>query len=126
MMTDRSHRAFRRQGGFSLFGMIFWAVAICMLAVLVLRVFPTVNEYFSIKTAINRIVQNRPGSVAEVRAAFDRQRQIEYSIASIEGNDLEVSINGHEVEISFAYDKEVEVFAPVYLLIKYRGSVHQN
>ena len=116
----------RPQAGFTLMGLVLTAVVCCLLAVLALRVFPSVNEYLAIKTALNRIVQNRPGSVAEVRAAFDKQRQIEYSIASIGGTDLDVKINGGTIDISFAYDKEIELFNPVFLLIKYRGHVRQN
>lgn len=126
-MLNRSGRDSRfNQRGLSMMGLIMVAVVVCIGAVLAMRVLPTVNEYFAIKTILNRIVQNRPGSPAEVQAAFDRQRQVETSINSIGGTDLEVVINSQQIEVSFAYDKEVEIFNPVYLLIKYRGSVRHN
>ena len=57
----------------------------------------------------------------EIRAAFERQKEIEYSITSITGKDLEITKENDKVVISFAYDKEIELMAPVYLLIKYEG-----
>jgi hypothetical protein len=59
--------------------------------------------------------------VPEIRKAFQAQQDIEYSISSIGPNDLEIDTSGDRVKISFAYDKEIELFSPVYLLIKYRG-----
>jgi len=61
------------------------------------------------------------GVVSEIRAAFERARSIEYSIQSISGKDLEVTKDNDKVVVSFAYDKEIELFGPVSLLIKYRG-----
>ena len=57
----------------------------------------------------------------EIRAAFEKQKQIEYSISSISGKDLQVTKENEQVVVSFAYDKEIELMAPVYLLIKYEG-----
>jgi FlaG/FlaF family flagellin (archaellin) len=120
-MVQKNRRCAQR--GMSLFSMALVAIVVCLAAVVALRVLPTVNEFAAIKTTLNRIVQNRPSSAAEVQAAFDRQRQVENSIVSIGGTDLEVNLNGQQVEISFAYDKEVEIYGPVFLLIKYRGTI---
>jgi hypothetical protein len=60
--------------------------------------------------------------VGEVRKAFDKQKDIEYSISSISGKDLEVTKENERLVIRFAYDKEVPLVEPVYLLIKFRGS----
>jgi hypothetical protein len=59
--------------------------------------------------------------VAEARQAFDRQKDIEYSISSITSKDLAITKENDRVVISFAYDKEVPIAGPVYLLIKYEG-----
>jgi hypothetical protein len=58
--------------------------------------------------------------VAEARAAFDRQKEIEYSIDR-SGKDLESPRKNDKVVISFAYDKEIPIYGPVFLLIKYEG-----
>ena len=64
--------------------------------------------------------------MAEARKAFERQKEIEYSISSIGGKDLQVTKENDKVVIRFAYDKEVEIFEPVFLLIKYRGEGRSN
>ena len=110
-----------RQHGFTLFGLMLWAIVIGFSALLVMRVLPTMNEYFTIQKAINKIAQERATTVPEIRSAFERTKAIEYSISSISGQDLKVTKENDKVVISFAYDKEIELMQPVYLLIKYEG-----
>jgi hypothetical protein len=66
-------------------------------------------------------VAENPPTVAEVRKAFEKQKEIEYSISSIGGDDLEVTKENDRLVIRVAYDKEIELVEPVFLLIKYRG-----
>jgi hypothetical protein len=86
-----------------------------------MRVLPTLNEYFTIQRAIKKIAADSPSTVPEVRSAFEKQKDIEYSITSISAKDLVVTKENDKVVIKFAYDKEVEIVKPVYLLIKYEG-----
>ncbi len=110
-----------RQRGITLIGLVFWAVLISVVAVVALRVGPTVNEYYTIQKAVDKIARDGGKSVPEIRTAFERTKQIEYAISSISGKDLDITKQDDRVVVSFAYDKEVELFGPVYLLIKYRG-----
>ncbi len=114
-------RGARRQRGLTLFGLLSWAILIGAIAYVALRVFPTVNEYLTIQRSIDKIAASAPSTVAEARAAFERQKDIEYSISSIGGKDLEVTKENDKVVISFAYDKEIPLYGPVFLLIKYEG-----
>lgn len=111
----------RRQRGVTLFGLLFWAILIGMVALVVMRVLPTMNEYFTIQRAVNKVAVEGGTTVPEIRAAFDRQKDIEYSITSITSKDLVITKENEKVVVSFAYDKEIELAAPVYLLIKYEG-----
>ncbi len=120
-MSSRFATAARAQRGMTLFGLLFWAIVVGAVAYVVLRVFPTVNEYLTIQRTIDKVAAASPSTVAEVRAAFDRQKDIEYSIASISGKDLEVTKENDRIVIAFAYDKEVPLYGPVFLLIKYEG-----
>ena len=114
-------RTARTQRGITLFGLMSWAIVVGAVAYLVLRVFPTVNEYLTIKRTIDKVAAAAPSTVAEVRAAFDRQRDIEYSISSITGKDLEVTKENDKLVIGFAYDKVIPLYGSVFLLIKYEG-----
>ena len=122
-MTVHVHaaQAARAQRGVTLFGLLFWAILIGFVALLVMRVLPSVNEYFTIKRAVEKISKEGGTTVPEIRGAFERQKSIEYSIQSISGNDLEITKENDKVIVSFAYDKEIELMAPVYILIKYEG-----
>ncbi len=111
----------RTQGGFTLLGLMFWAVLIGMVFYVGLRVMPTLNEYFSIKRTVEKIAQGSGTTVPQIRALFDRQKDIEYSITSIGGKDLQITKENEALVISFAYNKEIELFGPVFLLIKYEG-----
>jgi uncharacterized membrane protein YhiD involved in acid resistance len=111
----------RAQRGITLIGLLFWAVVIASVALVALKVLPTLNEYFTIQRAVNKIAKEGGTTVPEIRAAFERTKQIEYSISSIEGKDLEITKENEKVVVKFAYDKEIELIEPVFLLIKYRG-----
>jgi len=111
----------RRQTGVTLFGLMMWAIIVGFFALLGMRVLPTVNEYFTIMRAINKVAKEGGTTVPELRSAFERQRDIEYSIKSITGKDLNITKENDKIVISFAYDSEIEVMKPVYILIKYEG-----
>jgi hypothetical protein len=110
-----------QQRGLTLFGLLFWALAIGFGAYLVIRVFPTVNEYLTIKSTVEKIAAQQPSTVADVRAAFDRQKEVEYSITSIAGKDLQVTKENDRVVVGFAYDKLIPIYGSVYILVKYEG-----
>ena len=115
-----AHRRMR-QRGVTLFGLMFWAIIVGFVALIGMRVLPTMNEYFTIQRAVKKIAADSPSTVPEVRSAFEKQKDIEYSITSISAKDLVVTKENDKVVIKFAYDKEVEIVKPVYLLIKYEG-----
>jgi hypothetical protein len=119
-MTVELRKA-RSQRGVTLFGLLFWAIIIGFLALVGLRVLPTVNEYLTVKKAVEKIAASGATTVPEIRTAFEKTKEIEYSIVSVSGKDLEITKVNEKVVIAFAYNKEIELMAPVYLLIKYEG-----
>lgn len=115
----RTTRASQR--GITLFGLLFWAILIGFGAYVLVRTLPTVNEYLTIQRAVEKVAAANPATVADARNSFDRQKEIEYSIVSISGKDLQVTKENEKVVVAFAYNKEVPLFGPVYLLLKYEG-----
>jgi len=110
-----------RQSGITLIGLLFWAVLLGATALVLMKVFPAINEYRTIQSMVNKIAQTGATSVPEVRSAFEKARMIEYGVTSVTGRDLEVTKEDDKVVIKFAYDKEVPLIEPVYLLIKFEG-----
>lgn len=110
-----------RQRGVTLLGLVFWAVVVAFAALIVMKVLPTVNEFYTIQRAVSKVAKEGGTTVPEIRSAFERQKQIEYSITSISGSDLEITKVNDKIVLRFAYNKEIELFDPVFLLIKYHG-----
>ncbi len=112
----------RRQQGLTLIGLLFWGAIIAVVAVVGMKVFPTVLEYYTVQRVVDRIAASNPATVPAVRMDFDKATQVEYSIQSIKSGDLIISKDTNDkVVIEFAWDKEIDLFGPVYLLIKYKG-----
>ena len=118
-ITARSPRA--RQRGVTLFGLMFWSLFFGFFGYVLVRTLPTVNEYLTIQRTVEKIAASQPATVNEARIAFDRQKEIEYSIAAISGKDLQITKENDKVVISYAYNKEVPLWGPVYILLKYEG-----
>ena len=109
------------QRGLTMFGLLFWGILVGFAGYLLVVILPTLNEYFTIQRAVDKIAAASPATVGEARTAFDKQRNIEYAIDSIAGKDLEITKENEKVVIKFAYDKLIPIYGVVYVLIKYQG-----
>jgi hypothetical protein len=110
-----------RQAGMSIITLIFILAVLAGVGAIALQAFPSVIEYQASLRAINKA--KNEGSVAAVRAAFDRSADID-SITSIKGTDLEITKEGDQVVVAFAYQKEFHMFGPAWLTLKYEGRSH--
>ena len=107
-----------KQSGISFVGLLFVVGVLACAGVLAAQAFPTVIEYQAALKAVQKAAAGN--TVAEVRQIFDRAAQID-DIKSITGKDLEVTKNGDKVVVKFAYNREIHMFGPAYLLLKYVG-----
>lgn len=107
-----------RQRGITFLGLIFVAAVLAVIGVVAAQVVPTLIEYQAVQKAANKARDG--GSVAEVRALFDKAAQID-DIKSISGKDIEVSKEGDKVVVRFAYQREVHLAGPAWLTLKYSG-----
>jgi type II secretory pathway pseudopilin PulG len=109
-----------KQNGLSLVGLIFVLAILAMIAVLAMKVVPTVIEYNSIRKAI--VVARGAGeTVRDIQSSFDKQAEVGY-IESITGKDLEITKNGGDIDVSFAYQKKIPLFGPASLVLDYAGT----
>jgi len=65
-----------------------------------------------------------PATPADVRSSFDKAAEVEYSIKTISGKDLNIQMLGDSgnMRASYAYDVEIPIVEPVFILVKYAGS----
>ncbi|MDE2000008.1 MAG: DUF4845 domain-containing protein [Burkholderiales bacterium] len=123
-MTSMSGSSRSSQAGITLIGLLFWAVLLSSVALVLMKVFPAINEYRTIQTMVDKVAQTGGSTVPEIRASFERMRMVEYGVESITGRDLDITKEDDKIVIRFAYDKEVPLIEPVYLLIKFEGHSH--
>lgn len=109
------------QRGLTMFGLLFWAVVVGAIAVLLMKLFPAINEYRTIQSVVNSVAHSGASTVPEIRSAFDKRVSVEYGVDAITSKDLEITKEDDKVVINFAYDKEIELFSPAYLLLKFKG-----
>jgi hypothetical protein len=110
----------KQQRGLSLIGLLFVGVVLAFGGVVVAQVIPTFIEYQSIGKAVKKVAA-QGGTVLEIRSNFDKAQQVD-DFKAIAGKDLEISKSGDKVVVSFAYQKEIPLGGPAYLLLKYAGS----
>ena len=107
-----------KQGGISFIGLLFVVGVLACLAVLGAQAFPTVVEYQAILKAVQKASEGN--TVQEVKNIFEKAASID-DITSISGKDLNITKDGDQVVVKFAYTREIHMFGPAYLLLKYSG-----
>ena len=107
-----------RQRGISFIGLLFVGAVVAVGFVLAAQVLPTLIELQAITKAANKA--SAGGTVPEIRAIFDKAGAID-DIHSISGKDLEVTKEGDKTVVAFAYNREIHMAGPAYLLLKYNG-----
>lgn len=112
-----------RQRGVSMGGLLVGAAVFILVALLGLKVAPAYLEYSSVKKAVTGIVQGGEarGTVNDIRRAFDKRAQVD-DVSVISGQDLDISKEGSDVIITFAYPKKIPLFGNISLYIDFAGS----
>ena len=115
-----------RQRGMTFLSLLFVAVVVAAVALVVIRVVPTVIEYQTILKNVKKVRTEQTPALA--RAAFDRAASVDYFDA-IAGKDLDIVkrsgdgvVGSDDLRISFAYQKKIHLFGPASLVLDYSGS----
>ena len=110
------------QRGLTLGGLIVWLFILAVVALLGMRLVPAYMEYGTARNAIQAIArEGNAGTPAEVRRAFESRAAID-DINAVKASDLDVTKEGGEMVISFAYRKEVPLFANVGVYMDFAAS----
>ena len=77
---------------------------------------------YLIKKGVTATAANANGkTVAEIRAMYGKYAEVDHT-QTVSPADLDISKEGGEVVIAFAYEKRIPLFWNVSLLIDYKGS----
>jgi hypothetical protein len=112
-----------KQRGISFPVIFLIGVVLALAAVGAMKIAPAYTDFLTAKKAIVAIAagEGRTGSVNDIRKAFDRRSAVD-NISVVTPGDLEISKDGGDVVISFAYQKKIPLFANVSLLIDFAAS----
>jgi beta-lactam-binding protein with PASTA domain len=109
-----------KQRGISFFGLIMIAAVLGFSGIMIAQAVPTYIEYQAIRKAAHKAA-NEGSTPADVRRIYGSATAID-DIKSITPNDLEITKQGDKVVVSFAYNKEIPIGGPAYLLLKYSAT----
>ena len=116
-----------KQRGLTLISLIFVCALVIMAGLVGIKVAPEVIEYYAILKNVKATATepaNKTASVAQIRTYYDRRKQID-NISAVTGADLDISKEGNDVVIAFAYTRKIHLFGPVSLTIDFEGNTAQ-
>jgi len=112
----------RKQQGLSLMALVAVLVVVIFVALLGFKLVPSVLEYRAMKNAVVAIAREKQNAtVADIRRAYESRQAID-DFSAVKAADLEISKQGNQVVISFAYRKEIPLFTNVGLYIDFAAS----
>ncbi|WP_313298057.1 DUF4845 domain-containing protein [Diaphorobacter sp.] len=120
MASHRVSAPRARQRGLSFIGLVFVLLIAVAIGYVATTSMPILMEWQAVHKAVRKAAAEG-GSVAQVRAAFDRSAVID-DIRTINGKDLEVTKENETVVVSYEYSREIPLFGPAYLLYRFHGS----
>ena len=110
------------QQGVTLSGLFVVLFILIFGALLAMKLIPAYIEYGTAKNAIQAIARDRSGqSPAEIRRAFDARAAID-DIKAVKSSDLDITKEGGETVIGFAYRKEVPLFGNLGVYIDFAAN----
>ena len=112
----------KKQRGVALSSLMFWGILFALATMLTFKVAPEVVDFYKIKRIVKATATNASGkTVPEIRGIYSKYAEVDH-IKTVDSGDIDISKDGNEVVISFAYDKQIPLFANVSLLINFQGS----
>lgn len=111
----------KNQRGVTMIGMLFVATVVVFAGLLTMKVVPTMLEYQTILKAVKKAGAEAT-SIPQAQDIFSRATEIESNISSVTPKDLIIEQISGGYRVSFAYNKEIPLFGPAFLVIKYQGS----
>lgn len=112
------------QRGISLNGLMIGGAILAMIVLGGAKITPDWVEYGSIKKIVKDVAADpslKESSMAQIRAAYDKRAEID-TVKSLPGSELDITKEGTELVISFAYTRKVKLFGNVSLVFDFEGS----
>lgn len=112
------------QRGLSLNTLMLGGAVLGLISLLAMKAVPPWVEYKNALKAIKGTASDidlKEASVAKVRAAYEKRADMD-DVKSVRGADLDITKEGGELVISFAYTAKVPLFKNTSLVFDFEGS----
>ncbi|MCX7167766.1 MAG: DUF4845 domain-containing protein [Rhodocyclales bacterium] len=112
------------QRGLSLNTLMVGGAVLALASLLVMKVLPPWMEYGNLVKAVKGTAADsglKDASVKQVREAFGRRADMD-DVKSVSPQDIEITKEGGELVISFAYTKKIPLFGNTSLVFDFEGS----
>ena len=110
-----------RQFGLSLTALLLGSFVVVILVIFAMKLVPALIEYETARKAIYAIATEGNPTVADVKRSFNARAAID-DISAVTANDLDITKEGGEVVIGFAYRKEIPFGPGVGVYINFTAS----
>ncbi len=123
-LTSPIRRSPASQRGAGMITVIMYFVVIGMVGLIGLKLLPHYLEYFSVKKVIASMAVSeevKSGTVAEIRASFDRRASID-NISAIKGADLDITKDNNETIVVAAWQPRIALIPGYTLLVDFTVS----
>lgn len=118
----------KKQIGATMIGMMFVAAALVFIALIIMKVFPAYQEYFSVKTVISAMGKESLNDMSkkDIQDSFNKRASAGY-VSVVSGEDLTIDKNSSgETVISVEYQVIKPLFGNLSLLIDFATSSDGN
>ena len=105
-------------------GMVLIAAGIVFFEIMALKLIPAYIEFATIQGHLRELARapdTRGASPSEIMAAFNRRAQVD-DIDSVNGRDLDISLDGSEVILSAAYSTRIKMVGNLSACIDFEAS----
>jgi hypothetical protein len=117
-----------RQRGLTMFGFLFTAAVLVMVALLAMKLVPAYIEFFSVKKILSTMGQEsdlKSKSNGEIRSDFARRASVGY-VTVVKPEDLTVDRHGAVPVISADYAYRAKLVGNVSLVVDFSASSDPN
>ena len=117
-----------RQRGLTMFGFLFVAVVLVMLAMLAMKLVPAYIEYFSVKKILATMGQEpdlKSMSNADIRSDFGKRASVGY-VTVVKPDDIVIDRHGSVPVISTDYTYRTTLVGNVSLVVDFSASSDPN
>ena len=117
-----------QQRGLTIFGFLFVAIVLVVVAMLAMKLVPAYSEFFSVKKILNTMGQDpalKSMSNAEIRNDFSKRANVGY-VTVVKPEDISIDRSGGTPVVSATYEFRTKLAGNVSLVVDFSASSDPN